>query len=541
MTEPKPAVRCAIYTRKSTEEGLDQAFNSLQAQREACEAYVKSQRSEGWRVLPETYDDGGFSGGTLERPALRRLLDDIDAGRIDTIVVYKIDRLTRSLADFAKIVERLEKRGASFVSVTQAFNTTTSMGRLTLNVLLSFAQFEREVTGERIRDKIAASKAKGMWMGGMPPLGYDRPTDLQTRALVVNEGEAELVRLIFDRYLQLRSVPALQAWLNEEGLRSKAWTTSAGKRRGGLAFARGALFHLLRNRIYLGEIIHGEKTAVGAHPAIVDLSVFEKAQALLDSNKVVRSERPLRSADLPLKGLLFDIDGHVMSPSFGYGRGGKVYRYYVSAPLQQGQHLEPDGRAIRRIKAETIEGLVREQLSPLIGRRPDAALTILLEPVRRIALAADELKIEVRRDALSRSGAALLEGPDADAFGRLTVPIKCQTRGGRASLILPHGAPYRSNERRDPVLIAALRKAHRIAAGIGWKAADGSLRSPDVEAPKNAYDRKLCRLAFLAPTIQRSILEGRQPANLTLDRLLQPFPVCWREQRRLLGYSENNP
>ena len=207
----------------------------------------------GWRILPAVYDDGGFSGGTLERPALKRLLDDIDAGRIDTIVVYKIDRLTRSLADFAKIVERLEKRGASFVSVTQAFNTTTSMGRLTLNVLLSFAQFEREVTGERIRDKIAASKAKGMWMGGMPPLGYDRPTDPQTRALVVNEDEARTVRLIFDRYIELRSVPALQAWLGEEGFRSKAWTTAAGKPRGGQPFARGALFHLLRNRVYLGE------------------------------------------------------------------------------------------------------------------------------------------------------------------------------------------------------------------------------------------------------------------------------------------------
>lgn len=541
MTEPRPIVRCAIYTRKSTEEGLDQAFNSLQAQREACEAYVKSQQSEGWRVLPAVYDDGGVSGGTLERPALTRLLDDIDAGRIDTIVVYKIDRLTRSLADFAKIVERLDRRGASFVSVTQAFNTTTSMGRLTLNVLLSFAQFEREVTGERIRDKIAASKAKGMWMGGMPPLGYDRPTDSQTRALVVNEDEAKTVRLIFDRYIELRSVPALQAWLGEEGFRSKTWTTAAGKRRGGQPFARGALFHLLRNRVYLGEITHGDKAAVGAHPAIVDLGVFEEARRLLDSNKVARSERPLRSGGLALKGLLFDLDGHVMSPSFGYGRGGKVYRYYVSAPLQQGQRLSPDGRAIRRIKADAVEGAVRDHLLHLLARNTDASLAQLIEPVRRIVLAADELTIEVRRAVLSRSASSKLGATDSDAWGKLVVPVRCQTRGGRASVVLPQGAEPPAKSQRDPVLIAALRKAHRIASGIGWRAADGSLQSLEVEAPKNAYDRKLCRLAFLAPSIQRAILEGRQPTNLTLDRLLQPFPPCWREQRRLLGFAPANP
>jgi len=216
--EPRPGVRCAIYTRKSTEEGLDQAFNSLQAQREACSAYVLSQAGEGWGVLPTLYDDGGYSGGNLDRPALRQLLTDIDAGLVDTIVVYKIDRLTRSLADFAKIVERLDAAGANFVSVTQAFNTTTSMGRLTLNVLLSFAQFEREVTGERIRDKIAASKAKGMWMGGGLPLGYDAPTDPMTRALVVNEAEAGTVRTIFTQYLELGSVHTLQQRLNDQGL-----------------------------------------------------------------------------------------------------------------------------------------------------------------------------------------------------------------------------------------------------------------------------------------------------------------------------------
>ena len=422
MTEPKRLIRCAIYTRKSTEEGLDQAFNSLQAQREACEAYARSQKSEGWRVLPTPYDDGGFSGGNMERPALKRLLDDVDAGRVDTIVVYKIDRLTRSLADFAKIVERLEKRGASFVSVTQAFNTTTSMGRLTLNVLLSFAQFEREVTGERIRDKIAASKAKGMWMGGVPPLGYDLPVDPQTRALVVNQSEAEQVRLIFDRYLQLRSVSALEAQLKEEGVCSKSWVTSGGNRRGGCPLARGALFHLLRNRTYLGEITHGDKSFPGVHPAVVDPEVFEQVQKLLAHNRVTRTERPLRSAELILKGLLYDADGHPMSPTFGYGRGGKVYRYYVSAPLQQGRRLRSEDGAIRRIKAEAVEAALRDQLMSLLGRQPSVPLHQLLEPVRRVTLAADELTTEVNLEGLPRAAREKLL-PHGDGLG--VVVIRC--------------------------------------------------------------------------------------------------------------------
>lgn len=273
------SIRCAIYTRKSSEEGLDQAFNSLHAQREACEAYVLSQAGEGWLPLPTLYDDGGYSGGSIERPALKRLLADIGAGKVDTVVVYKIDRLTRSLADFAKIVEQLDGAGASFVSVTQAFNITTSMGRLTLNVLLSFAQFEREVTGERIRDKIAASKAKGMWMGGMLPLGYDLPTDASTRALVVNE--AETIRLIFAKYLELSSANALERWLHDNDIRSKAWISSRGKEIGGRRFSRGALFHLLKNRIYLGEIVHKGARYVDAHPPIIDPKAFDAAQALL--------------------------------------------------------------------------------------------------------------------------------------------------------------------------------------------------------------------------------------------------------------------
>jgi site-specific DNA recombinase len=246
-------LRCAVYTRKSSEEGLDQAFNSLHAQREACEAYIRSQAGEGWTLVKTAYDDGGISGGTMERPGLQALLVDIDAGRLD-VVVYKVDRLTRSLGDFARIVERFNARGVSFVSVTQAFNTTTSMGRLTLNVLLSFAQFEREVAGERIRDKIAASKRKGMWMGGKPPLGYDPPTDPATRALLVNSTEAECVRHIFTRYLALRSVNHLCRELREGGVRSKVHVTDKGRCMGGVAYSRGALVHLLKNPIFIGRV-----------------------------------------------------------------------------------------------------------------------------------------------------------------------------------------------------------------------------------------------------------------------------------------------
>src|SRR5664280_2425165 len=262
-TEHKPSVRCAIYTRKSSEEGLEQSFNSLDAQREACQAFILSQRQEGWKALPDRYDDGGYSGGNLQRPALQRLLEDIEAHKVDTIVVYKVDRLTRSLADFAKIVEALDARGVSFVSVTQQFNTTSSMGRLTLNVLLSFAQFEREVTGERIRDKIAASKRKGMWMGGVPPLGYD----LKERKLIVNPKEAQLVCDLYRLYLELGCVSKLKTHLDREGIKSKVRTGAAGNRSGGAAYSRGALYEILKNRIYLGEIVHRDQVYAGEHKA----------------------------------------------------------------------------------------------------------------------------------------------------------------------------------------------------------------------------------------------------------------------------------
>src|ERR1700719_2754207 len=283
-TRRNGAVRCAIYTRKSSEEGLEQEFNSLQAQREACEAFIDSQRHEGWVCLRAAYDDGGFSGATMYRPALQQLLADVTAGRVDTVVVYKIDRLTRSLADFAKIVEILDAKSASFVSVTQQFNTTTSMGRLTLNVLLSFAQFEREVIGERIRDKIAASKKKGMWMGGVPPLGYG----VQDHKLVMIDSEADAVRLIFRRYSELGSVRLLKAELEARGIRSKSWTSVSGRLVGGKPFSRGALYLMLQNRIYRGEIVHKGQFHLGEHTPIVDQPLWEAVQAQLAGNVAER-------------------------------------------------------------------------------------------------------------------------------------------------------------------------------------------------------------------------------------------------------------
>ncbi len=278
-------LRCAIYTRKSTDEGLEQAFNSLDAQREACVAFVVSQKHEGWTVLQTLYDDGGYSGGTIERPALKRLIADIEAGEIDVVVVYKVDRLTRALSDFAKLVEIFDRRGVSFVSITQQFNTTTSMGRLTLNVLLSFAQFEREVIGERVRDKIAASKKKGMWMGGSVPLGYD----VKDRKLVINRAEAQTVVEIFRRYLRLRSVRALAEELANAGIRSKRRVHADGTGYGNQRFSHGALYLLLQNRTYLGEATHKGNSYPGQHTAIVDKKLWDAVQGALRENRVARA------------------------------------------------------------------------------------------------------------------------------------------------------------------------------------------------------------------------------------------------------------
>ncbi|MGA8422805.1 MAG: recombinase family protein [Pseudolabrys sp.] len=305
------STRCAIYTRKSSEDGLEQEFNSLDAQREACLAYITSQRHEGWKALPTYYDDGGFSGGTLNRPAVQQLLADIRAGRVDLVVIYKVDRLTRSLADFAKLVETFDAHGVSFVSITQHFNTTTSIGRLTLNMLLSFAQFEREVTGERIRDKIAASKRRGMWMGGPLPLGYD----VRDRKLVINDAEAETVRHLFRSYLELGSVRLLEQRLCDEGIRSKLHRKADGSVRGGKPLARGALYLMLQNHLYRGEISHKGAVYPGEHPAIIDEALWDAVQKQLMEHRANSADRPKGTMPSLLAGLLYDETGNRLVPS----------------------------------------------------------------------------------------------------------------------------------------------------------------------------------------------------------------------------------
>ena len=416
---PKPATsgpthrRCAIYTRKSSEEGLEQAFNSLDAQREACEAYIKSQRHEGWVLLPAFYDDGGISGGTLERPALQRLLRDIGAGRVDLVIVYKVDRLTRSLADFAKIVDVFDAKGASFVSVTQQFNTATSMGRLTLNMLLSFAQFEREVTGERIRDKIAASKRKGMWMGGAVPLGYD----VQDRKLWINETEAEVIRHVYRSYLALGSVRLLQQHLAEQGVRSKLRPAAPSeKMRGGRALARGALYTILRNRLYRGEVAHQGNIYPGEHAAIIDLPLWDQVQQRLADNQVEHATGVRAANPSLLAGLLFDPHGRRLSPTHAVKRG-RRYRYYVSQQLQTASRAE--ARDGLRIPAGDLERVVNDRLVSFLGDRA----TVFAAIRDRVTQAGDQHRLLERATALATDWRDLARSERKQQLHRLLADI----------------------------------------------------------------------------------------------------------------------
>jgi DNA invertase Pin-like site-specific DNA recombinase len=358
MKAPVRKTRCAVYTRVSTDERLDMEFNSLDAQREAALSYIASQKHEGWIVVGDRYDDGGFSGGTLERPALQRLLRDVEHGVIDVIVVYKVDRLSRSLTDFARIVEIFERHSVSFVSVTQAFNTTTSMGRLTLNILLSFAQFEREVIGERIRDKFAASRARGMWMGGNPPLGYD----VRERKLVVNETEAELVRLIFKRFLRVGSATKLAQELRRAGHRTKSWTTQDGNHRPGKPIDKGAIYKILGNHVYLGEAVHKGTPYPGEHEPIIDRATWDKVHTILAENTVARSNSTRAQTPALLRGIMFAPGGHAMTPSHTR-KAGRLYRYYVATDaIRQGYAECP----VRSVPAAEVEEAVVAQIRHLL-------------------------------------------------------------------------------------------------------------------------------------------------------------------------------
>ena len=518
--------RCAIYTRKSSDEGLDQSFNSLDAQRAACEAYVLSQTSEGWSALPDLYDDGGYSGGNTDRPGLKSLLADIEAGKVDIVVVYKIDRLTRSLADFARIVEVFEKHDCSFVSVTQSFNTTGSMGKLMLNVLLSFAQFEREVTGERIRDKIAASKARGMWMGGMPPLGYDPPND-GTRTLRVNEPEAGQVRHIFNRYLELGSVHALQRDLEERGIRSKLHVTPKGRTMGGQPIGRGALSHLLRNRIYIRQIVHKGEVYTGQHQAIIDPDVFERVQASLDQKAHGhRTSRKQRSVIAPLTGKLFDASGEPMSPTTSRGKSGDTYRYYVSAPLQRGER--PSGRTtVQRLSAILIGREIGEAIRRWLPKVADPFCVL-----HSVSLTERGLNIAINTATAAEIMPRLAEGEILldrhHQTATVLLPVTFPAKGGRR-LVVP--AQMRSAT-PDPVLIASLRKAHAMLRNERGLPTIGA-------APPSHYDRAILRLALLAPDIQQAILAGRQPRHLNFDAFRRiELPLLWSRQCEVLGFDQ---
>ena len=541
--------RCAIYTRKSTEDGLDQAFNSLDAQREACAAYVMSQRHEGWTLVPDLYDDGGFSGGSMERPGLKRLLADIEAGRVDVIVVYKVDRLTRSLADFAKIVDVLDAKGASFVSITQAFNTTTSMGRLTLNVLLSFAQFEREVTGERIRDKIAASKKKGLWMGGPVPLGYD----VHERKLVVNAGEAETVRHIMQLYLTLGSVKALVAELAAEGRVTKVQVLTSTGHRGGIPFARGTLFHLLRNRIYRGEIVHRGAAHKGEHPAIVPEDLWDAVQQRLADRAHAR--RLGSGAEHPslLVGLLRDGDGRPMSPSHAV-KGPKRYRYYVTHEA----HVAAD-RPAQRIAAHDLERIVVARLASYladpaarVGEQIEMDATVTSRMIEATASSLTMLTsgtpVQQREVVLDLVDAITLhddrveialQSHEANAENQtiiLTTPAMRTRRGHEIRLVIPGLAAPKAH--RDERLVQLIAEAHAARTEV--------LAMDDTSLVRAAAALGCCRtrlgnhlrLSFLAPDIVEAILAGRQPKALTRKRLASiNLPADWHQQRTMLGFA----
>jgi site-specific DNA recombinase len=562
-------VRCAIYTRKSSEEGLEQQFNSLQAQREACKAFINSQRNEGWVCLPASYDDGGFSGATMERPALQQLLADITAGRVDIVIVYKIDRLTRALADFAKIVEILDVSGASFVSVTQQFNTTTSMGRLTLNVLLSFAQFEREVIGERIRDKIAASKKKGMWMGGVPPLGYRAPD----RKLIVVDSEAEVVRTIFHRYAALGSVRLLQEELEARGITSKAWTSASGRLRGGKRFSRGALYLLLQNRIYRGEIVHKGQSHPGEHEPIIDPPLWDAVQAQLVSNTAQRNSGARTRQPSLLTGMLFDGEGNRMTPSHAVKKGAR-YRYYVSRPLITKDQTEsstglripaveieqlvtcrvrqwlldpgsvyqatsawfPDPATQRRLAARAQEIGMRWPELPMMRRR--AVLNALID---RIDVGGDRIDIRLylgRLSALLDVAATPLPSVTDDEIRILSIPVRLRRSGSEIRMLIDGTDPFAS-ARPDARLIKVLLKARRFNATLVGSDGVPFAALAEREGVSRSYFTRIIRLSYLAPDITQAILDGRQPRDLTADKLLahSRLPLAWPDQRTALGFA----
>jgi site-specific DNA recombinase len=513
-------LRCAIYTRVSTDQGLEQDFNSLDAQREASEAYIKSQAHEGWRLIRDHYDDGGYSGGSMDRPALQKLLADVEARRIDVIVVYKVDRLTRSLADFAKLVELFDKHDVSFVSVTQSFNTTTSMGRLTLNVLLSFAQFEREVTGERIRDKIAASKKKGMWMGGVVPLGYL----VEDRALHIVDDHAEIVRSLFRRYLEAGSVVRLKQQLDGEGFRLPVRIDGAGRSTGGGPLSRGHIYKILSNPIYIGRIAHKGQVHQGQHQSIVPQDLWDRVQQSLQHHQGAgRAGRTRQSFEALLAGKLFDDRGNRMSPSWAK-KGSKRWRYYISQATLQGDKSKAG--SIVRVPAAALEALVAWAIGKLSTdcTGPQADIRILID---RVTIGRTAIQVQLSEAAEAEAGARSLTFPWTPPAPYRKWEIIQGVADSKTSV-----RPMRANARA--ILLDALRDAYR------WL--DELLSDPIQtleslalrEAKTDRSIRMTLSLAFLAPDIVKAAIGGRLPRGYGPKRLVD-MPMAWPDQWRALG------
>ena len=529
--------RCAIYTRKSHEEGLEQEYNSLDAQRDACEAYIKSQAHEGWRLVRNHYDDGGFSGGTLKRPALTTLMQEIQDDKIDVIVVYKIDRLTRSLMDFSKIMDVLDASEASFAAVTQHFNTTTSMGRLTLNVLLSFAQFEREVTGERIRDKIAASKKKGMWMGGPRPLGYD----IVDKKLVVNEAEAETVRAIFEQYLALGSVTDLVEELDKRRLRNKRWMSKNGEKRGGTRFKRGPLYRVLQNEIYIGKIPYKSQSYDGQHAPIIPEQLWAEVQAQLERNRQHISEQKSNKERCLLSGLIYDSAGNRMTSTYSVKNKKHRYPYYVSAPIVGNRKVTAG--EVTRVPAEAIEGLVIDRLKTLSNSTNFEMNNSSSEfaAICRVTIYASMVEVEVdtsrpnidvkrldsTEDEVIRKGNTTL----------LRIQVTLRKWSRQLALISPNGTPIIESNEPDTNLLRNISRAHRWRERLDSGDMASVQEIAEQEKCTDRYVRKVLPLAYLAPDIIDSILDGNQPASMALKKLIQTrIPVSWNAQRTVLGF-----
>jgi site-specific DNA recombinase len=531
---PGKPVRCAIYTRVSTDQGLDQEFNSLDAQYDASSAYIKSQSHAGWTLIKARYDDGGYSGGSTDRLDLQRLLDDIRASKIDVIVVYKVDRLTRSLTDFAKLVELFDAHGVSFASVTQQFNTTTSMGRLTLNVLLSFAQFEREVTSERIRDKIAASKRKGIWVGGPLPLGYD----MKDGKIVVVEEEAEHVRLIFRRYLELSGVNALVRDLRDRNMRTKTRRT-----RGGVPFERGTLFYLLRNRFYIGEVNYKGDILPGEQRPIMERALFDAVQQKLTDQWTAKTS--VRNAsDHLLTGLLFDDAGHRMAPTHAT-KAGIRYRYYVSLPCLHGEAKTAKVGSVTRVPAADIEDIVVKSLNEHLKSQsgmPISANTdrsTIVEMIDRIDVHRDRLAVRLRSRE-NPEPANLADDSEPTDDRRLSIPWQKPPFKKFREILLPHGSSRREIRPERPE--RRHRLVNAIARGRRWL---DEMISGSVTDLEQIASREQCSvrhvnmtisLAFLAPKLVRAAVENCLPRGINIERL-RDAPAEWSRQFEALGLN----